>query len=68
MPWRDAAGADMAAVYFAGHGMEISDENWLIPVDAELRGRLRSFIPNGAPLNQILAEKPPEEPASKQTF
>jgi Caspase domain len=33
---RDAAGADMAAVYFAGHGMEISGENWLIPVDAEL--------------------------------
>jgi hypothetical protein len=24
-------------VYFAGHGMEISGENWLIPVDAELK-------------------------------
>jgi hypothetical protein len=34
---RDAAGADMAAVYFAGHGMEINGENWLIPVDAELK-------------------------------
>jgi caspase domain-containing protein len=34
---RDAADADMAAVYFAGHGMEISGENWLIPVDAELK-------------------------------
>ena len=34
---RDAAGADMAAVFFAGHGMEISGENWLIPVDAQLR-------------------------------
>src|SRR5262249_46480618 len=34
---RDAAGADMAAVYFAGHGMEISGENWLIPLDAELK-------------------------------
>jgi hypothetical protein len=34
---RDAAGADMAAVYFAGHGMEISGENWLVPVDAELK-------------------------------
>src|SRR6266852_4394879 len=30
-------GADMAVVYFAGHGMEVSGENWLIPVDAELR-------------------------------
>jgi hypothetical protein len=27
----------MAAVFFAGHGMEISGENWLIPVDAELK-------------------------------
>jgi uncharacterized caspase-like protein len=34
---RDAQGADMAVVYFAGHGMEIGGENWLIPVDAELR-------------------------------
>jgi uncharacterized caspase-like protein len=34
---RDAQGADMAVVFFAGHGMEIGGENWLIPVDAELR-------------------------------
>lgn len=34
---RDAVGADMAAVYFAGHGMEINGQNWLIPIDAELK-------------------------------
>jgi uncharacterized caspase-like protein len=34
---RDAAGADMAAVYLAGNCMEIGGENWLIPVDAELK-------------------------------
>jgi hypothetical protein len=34
---RDAQGADMAVIYYAGHGMEIGGENWLIPVDAELR-------------------------------
>jgi hypothetical protein len=34
---RDAADADMAVVYFAGHGMEINGENWLIPIDAELK-------------------------------
>ena len=34
---RDAADADMAAVFFAGHGMEINGENWLIPIDAELQ-------------------------------
>jgi hypothetical protein len=34
---QQAAGADMAAVYFAGHGMEVAGENWLIPVDANLK-------------------------------
>jgi hypothetical protein len=34
---QDAAGADMAAVFFAGHGMEVNGENWLIPVDAALK-------------------------------
>jgi uncharacterized caspase-like protein len=34
---RDAHGADVAVIYFAGHGMEIAGENWLIPIDAELR-------------------------------
>lgn len=29
--------ADMAVIFFAGHGMEIGGENWLIPVDAELK-------------------------------
>jgi hypothetical protein len=32
-----ASDAEMAVVFFAGHGMEIGGENWLIPVDAELR-------------------------------
>jgi hypothetical protein len=31
-----AQAAEIAVVFFAGHGMEIRDENWLIPVDAEL--------------------------------
>jgi uncharacterized caspase-like protein len=34
---REAQGSDIAVIYFAGHGMEIGGENWLIPVDAELR-------------------------------
>ena len=34
---REARDADMAVAFFAGHGMEIGGENWLIPVDAELR-------------------------------
>src|ERR1700674_2526515 len=34
---RDARGSEMAVVFFAGHGMEMGGENWLIPIDAELR-------------------------------
>jgi TPR repeat protein len=31
-----AAGADMAIVYYAGHGIEVGGENYLVPVDARL--------------------------------
>ncbi|MGO9683213.1 MAG: caspase family protein [Beijerinckiaceae bacterium] len=34
---RTAMGADIAVIYFAGHGMEVNDENWLLPVDAIVR-------------------------------
>jgi uncharacterized caspase-like protein len=34
---RDAAGAGIAAVFYAGHGLEIGGENWLVPVDADLK-------------------------------
>lgn len=33
----DAAEADIALIYFAGHGVEIDKVNYLIPVNAELR-------------------------------
>jgi formylglycine-generating enzyme required for sulfatase activity len=33
---REASGADVAVVYFAGHGTEINGENFLIPIDARL--------------------------------
>lgn len=32
-----AAGADVVLVYFAGHGIEIDNTNYLIPTNAELR-------------------------------
>lgn len=32
-----ARGSEMAVVFFAGHGMEIGGENWLIPIDARLQ-------------------------------
>jgi uncharacterized caspase-like protein len=51
---RQVRGADVAVVYFAGHGIEVGGENWLIPIDAELRSDvdvdheamgLRSILP-----------------------
>ena len=33
---RRAARADVAVIYFAGHGVEVENRNYLIPVDAEL--------------------------------
>lgn len=32
-----ATGADLAMVYYAGHGIESRGKNWLIPVDAKLQ-------------------------------
>jgi len=31
-----ADGAEVALVYFAGHGIEVNGANWLIPTDAQL--------------------------------
>jgi caspase domain-containing protein len=33
---KQAEGAQMAVIFYAGHGIEASGENWLIPVDAKL--------------------------------
>lgn len=35
-----ADGADVAMVYFAGHGIEAQGKNWLIPTDAQLKSDL----------------------------
>ncbi len=34
---RAASGAEMAVVFYAGHGIEVDKDNFLIPVDARLR-------------------------------
>jgi uncharacterized caspase-like protein len=33
---RAAPSADIAVIYFAGHGIEVDGENWLLPTDTEL--------------------------------
>ena len=39
----NARGADVAIVYFAGHGIEIEGINYLIPVDAVLERDIDAF-------------------------
>ena len=33
----EVQGAEIGLIYYAGHGMELGGENWLIPVDADLK-------------------------------
>ncbi|WP_422378586.1 NADase-type glycan-binding domain-containing protein [Roseibium sp.] len=33
---RKAQGADVALVFYAGHGVQVNGQNWLLPVDAEI--------------------------------
>lgn len=41
----DAKGADVALVYFSGHGVEISGDNRLLPVDADASRSMRWIRP-----------------------
>ena len=36
-----AEAADVALVYYAGHGVQVAGENYLLPVDASARARAR---------------------------
>jgi uncharacterized caspase-like protein len=51
----DAEGADVAVVYYAGHGIEAGGENWLVPVDADMSA-LDDAGERLVPLSAFLAE------------
>ncbi len=48
-----AAKADVAVLYFAGHGMQYGDDNWLIPASAELKAESHIRI-QGVPLTSVV--------------
>ncbi|MBZ9676531.1 caspase family protein [Mesorhizobium sp. ES1-1] len=48
----DAKGADVALVYFSGHGVEISGENRLLPVDADASS-LEALDKTSLPLEEV---------------
>ena len=50
-----AASADVAVVYYAGHGVQVDRENYLIPVDAKLE-RERDLLYEAMPLDRLLGE------------
>jgi TPR repeat protein len=46
--------ADLALIYYAGHGVEVQGENFLIPVDADVKSN-RDVQRQGVSLKQLLA-------------
>ena len=50
-----AADADVALVYFAGHGVQVDGTNYLIPADAKLE-RVRDLLYEAIPLQLFLGE------------
>ena len=50
-----AADVDVAIVYYAGHGVQVDRENYLIPTDAKLE-RARDLLYEAMPLDRLLGE------------
>ncbi len=50
----EAEKADWAVVYYAGHGIEVNGQNFLIPVDAKIASD-RDIQSEAVPLDQVLA-------------
>ena len=76
--FRDKAeGADMALVYFAGHGIEIDKQNYLIPVDADLEtdsdvmfdtiplDLLNEAVSGARTLRMVLHRRLPQQPVPR---
>jgi formylglycine-generating enzyme required for sulfatase activity len=50
-----AAGAQVALVYYAGHGIEANNRNWLIPIDAQLTSEL-DLVDEAIDLDRVMAD------------
>ena len=58
---KDAADADVALIYYSGHGIEVGGENYLIPIDADVstpEAAGEKLIPLGALLDELRAKVP----------
>ena len=57
----DAAGADVALLYYSGHGIEAGGENYLVPVEADLSSLAdaeNSLVPVSTLLDRLKATVP----------
>ena len=57
----DAEGADVAVVYYSGHGIEAGGENFLVPVDADLSAlddAGEKLVPVGSLIDDLKASVP----------
>ena len=57
----DAEGADVALIYYSGHGIEAGGENWLVPIDANagsLDDAAERLVPLSAVLDSLKATVP----------
>jgi uncharacterized caspase-like protein len=57
----DAEGADVAILYYSGHGIESGGENWLVPVDADiasLDNASETLVPLSAVMDELKATVP----------
>lgn len=48
-----ASAADIAVIYYAGHGMAVAGQNYLLPVDADVTSE-QSLIETAVPLSRLL--------------
>jgi uncharacterized caspase-like protein len=51
--------ADVAVVYYAGHGLQVDGRNYLIPIDAELQ-KAAQLQTRTIPVDDVLAALPPD--------
>ncbi len=51
----DAEGADVAVLFYAGHGIEAGGENWLVPTDADIAA-LDDAAAKLVPISQVISD------------
>ena len=64
---QDAAGADVALFYYAGHGVQVNGENYLLPVDADIATESQMRY-NSLPLGEVMGILEDANPRFKMIF